>query len=291
MYILGFVLIFGVTPIIAEGVVTEYGASVLLYFRYFYGTLLLLLLNRSYIKPTEFKATLKNLPVVISALFYSFIALWLFYEALAYAPAGLVTLIWNLTPLLFILVGVLFFHDKMGRFEIIGSTIVIIASLALTLIRYDLTLETSWLGVILTVLSIVASTIGVVLYKKHVKERFVEEYNTLTIVLSFIGFLVIILFTNPTALIQYSFYVDWRILFVAIVTGVIGNHLFTKALNYFEVSELMMFTYLQSLVTVLLERYVINTPFTVGQSFFIFLILLGFIIELYGIARQRKYST
>jgi len=201
---------------------------------------------------------------------------------------GLVLLLWSIYPLLSILSGRLIFKDKFSVYEWMGIVIMSVLSFVLAFARYPFGGEL--VGIFWILLSIGAYLTGLILSRIFISERLVEEVSFLGSILSLgIMFFVVLPGLNLSAVL--SLIIDWRVIYMGLIMTILAGYLFIKSTYYLHFSEVMVFIYMQAIVSVLAEVFVFKNPISVLESLLLTGIATGFIIMIYAVRREYTKKT
>ncbi len=285
-------VIWGIGSLIINLLVARYrNISAILFWRYVTALVAFLtsaLLIRS-ISFIQLKGIIKQPIAWGVALGLSIGTLYPLFMAFSHTAPGLVMLIWNLTPLLSMLVGKFVFDDRFNRTEVTSTITVAIASIALSMLRYPIN-STSALGVLYALCSVGSYILSTSLTRVFIGSKYAEELNILSSITGLIGAAVIyVLSPNKIGLIRLVYLRDWRIWYLGIFSTMAAQVMATRATYLIDYSETMAYTYLQSLIVILLEP-VTGMAFSAlkpQEWFLIIVIIVAFIVQLK--AARKEY--
>lgn len=202
-----------------------------------------------------------------------------FYLGLSLAPSINVPIIASTTPILLIIGGMFFLHEKPKR-KIIYGTMVSLIGFFIIIIRPIF--EQAALGSILGNIYLVLATITLVLYTILLK-KYQLKYSFMTIMfwmfaLGALAFLPLTLLENKGG--DFAALLDWRglvgILYGAILSSLAGYFSYNYAVKHIKAQEIGVFMYLDPFVTALVAIPLLGETIT-------FTYLLGTLFVFAGI--------
>ena len=231
----------------------------------------------------------KSPRIWLLALIYPFGVISLVFVSFKYAPVGLVGLIWNLAPILAALAGWLFFKERVTTVERLSLVIILVASILLGFVRYPINGEASLLGVIAGISSVILWIVYMFLTKRYLKSLPIHSVNIFSYLVGFWAafFMVWLLPSSSVDYVVKSLF-SWYSIYLGIAATTLANWFIQKAMYVIEVSEINVFMYIQNILAIIFEAIFLDKPLTLIQSLLILLIVVGFIINLYGIRKQRN---
>src|SRR3989344_3244502 len=245
-------------------------------------------------KGKKFRQLTSHLPL---ALLYGFlavpVALGLLFVALDNTTVLDLTLIGVIGPLMVTAGGSLFFHDHITKREKTGITIVLIGVLINSLYPIIKSEGVRLTANILLLMYLLADAGSILVAKKA--SRYKIKSSNLTNLAFILGALVVI----PITIFSYSakgltdqiinlpFKYHLGVWYMAVFSGTIAYYLFVRAYKTIEVSEAVLFNYLQPVVTIPLAIFWLNETLSLHFILGAVLIAIGlFIAE----SKKRRYN-
>lgn len=219
------------------------------------------------------------------------LALWLFFESLTKTTALSGSLLASIGPLLLIIGGAVFFHDKIRHNERIGIAVTLIGAAVTIVGPLIFNGQTDHLGKVegnMLMLLAVSIDMGAALFSTYAMKRKIDP-ALLTHTQFILGFAIYlpILFMRQSWIdvaesIMYApIAAHIGVLFMAIASGTIAYTLRNIALKSIEVSESALYTYLQplwaALLAVLWLGEAVTTSYLIGGA----IIAVGVVIAEY----------
>ena len=204
------------------------------------------------------------------------------------------TLIGIIGPIVVLLGGALFFHEHITKREKVGITIVLIGVLLNSLFPIIKSEGIRLTANILLLSYLVADSSSILIAKK------LSRYNIKSANLTNLAFIIGALTLLPVTIIIYGwtdFYLQISTLplkyhlgvwYMAIFSGSIAYYLFVRAQKSIEVSEAVLFNYLQPIVTIPLAIIWLNERLSTSFILGAIIIAIGLIIAGY---KKKRYNT
>lgn len=245
-------------------------------------------------KRKQFRQMRANFPVVsLYGVLAVPVALGILFFGLDNTTVLDLTLIGVIGPLLVTLGGSIFFKDKITKREKAGISVVLIGVLFNSLYPIFKSEELRFTGNLLLLIYLISDCASILIAKKMVQKK-VKSAN-LTNMAFIIGAVILI----PAAMLIYGAENFIHIIltlplkyhlgvwYMALISGTLAYYLYVRGQRTIEVSEAVLFNYLQPLFTIPLAifwlRESISLPFVVG----LIIIAIGLVIAQYkqGLAK------
>jgi drug/metabolite transporter (DMT)-like permease len=204
-----------------------------------------------------------------------------FYLGLSLAPSINVPIISSVTPILLIIGGMLFLHEKPKKQVIIGTMVGLIGFFIIILQPIlEQAAVGSIIGNIFYFLSVVALVFYTILLKRY---NLKYSYTTIMFWLFLIGalaFFPLFLFENKGAdpFIYFDFRGTIGILYGAILSSLVGYFLYNYAVRFIKAQEIGIFMYLDPFVTALVAIPLLGETITFTYTIGALFVFLGIFI-------------
>ncbi len=234
--------------------------------------------------------------VLLTGLISTPLSLWLFFEALSKTTALSGSLLTAVGPLLMILGGAIFFHDRVTHHERIGIAVTIVGALVAAVGPLILNGQPDTLGKfegnMIMLAAVVTDLIGALLTKQAMERKINAAFLAQSqFILGFAIFLPIVLLQRSagdivSVITRAPLEAHLGVLFMAVFSGTIAYTLRNIAIKTVEISESALFIYLQPLWAAILAVLWLGEPIT--KSY-----ILGGVIIAVGVlvAQQRRHRS
>jgi len=195
-------------------------------------------------------------------------------------------------PVFTIILAMIFLHERLGRFKIIGTVLAIIGTLLLVTEGGVILSGSTFLGNLLVLLSAISYAFSSILSKKSL-----ERYDPLTVaILSILvgtPFMAIFcIIENPVEQIpKISGYLWFIVLILAMLPGVIALLLWFSVLKTREVSRVILFIYLIPVFATAIAFFVFGEAIKVTTVLFALIIICGVAIAQYEYKKKKEDAT
>ena len=221
------------------------------------------------------------LQLMVWGIFFYFIAHIMYLFALSMIPASIFGMLYNLSPLITVVLSYFFLKERLTRSGIFGFGLAVFGASFIVLTDSVLGADLNPLGVLLTLISLFMFAVALIVIKKMTL-----KYNTYQVIFPMYsgGVLAVVLFSLiQRRLMDFSSlptHVIWLIFILGLSAGVL-EFLYIYCISKVEVSKVAYFKYLSPIFIVILSFFilqeVITYKFVIG-AVFIF-IGLKFVLE------------
>jgi drug/metabolite transporter (DMT)-like permease len=236
--------------------------------------------------------------VLLTGFMSAPVALFLFFEALDKTTALSGSLITAAGPLFVILGGMLFFRDRVTKYEKLGIVVALAGTMLTVIGPLIINGHMDTLGRLegnaIMLLAVISEAIAVLMSKEAVKKGISPTMLAQSqFVIGFALFLpLLLLWQAPRIIITSILTAPWQahagVLFMALLSGTFAYTIRNMAVKWIEVSESALFTYLQPLwaavLAVLWLRETITPSYIAGGV----VIALGVVIAEY---KREKHAA
>ena len=230
------------------------------------------------VKPNSLKIKLKDLPYFA---LYGFLSITLpfvfFFNSIKYTAVAVATILLYTFPAIVVLLSALILDEKITKYKIIALISTFLGTLLVMQIYDTALFHLNLKGALFGLGTAIGAASYTVLGKKAVK-----RYNPSTIVFYAFGFgsLFLLLFRGPKTIMQVDYPISawvW-ILFLALISTLLGYFLYTKGLQYIEAGKVGITAVWEVVVASLLAFLVLGETLTLPQVAGGLLIVLGIFV-------------
>ncbi len=192
-------------------------------------------------------------------------------------------------PVFTIILALIFLHEHLGMYKIIGTVLAIIGTLLLITDGGVTFTGTTFLGNLLVMLSAISYAFSSILSKKSL-----EKYEPLTVaILSILvgtPFLAVFwVIENPVEQVpRISAYLWSIVIILAILPGVVALLLWFTVLKTREVSRVILFIYLIPVFATAIAYFIFEEAIKISTVFFAFIIICGVMIAQYEYRKRKE---
>jgi drug/metabolite transporter (DMT)-like permease len=195
-------------------------------------------------------------------------------------------------PVFTIILALIFLHERLGRYKIIGTALAIFGTLLLITdggVKFE---GTTFLGNLLVMLSAISYAFSSILSKKSL-----EKYEPLTVaILSIlVGTPFLAMFwviENPVQHVPGLTVDIWAIVIVlAILPGVVALILWFTVLKTREVSRVILFIYLIPVFATAIAYFIFGEVIKISTVFFAAIIICGVMIAQYEYKKKKEEAS
>lgn len=237
--------------------------------------------------------------VVLTSIISAPLTLWLFFEALTKTTALSGSLFTATGPLILLLGGALFFHERIRHNERWGIAITIVGTLVTALgpLLFHGQTDTfgSFQGNLIMFAAVVADMSASLLSKEAMKRNLSPSLLThIQFIIGFVVFVPVLLFRQTpdtiwTTILSAPWQAHMGVWFMAVLSGTIAYTLRNIGIKRIEVSESGLFTYLQPLWAAILAVLWLHESITPSYIVGGLIIAIGVIIaERTNNAKKRQ---
>ncbi|MBP9813776.1 DMT family transporter [Candidatus Woesebacteria bacterium] len=260
----------------------------------------LIALPALWITKTKFPTKSKDVGLVlITSILSAPLSLWLFFEALTKTTALSGSLFTATGPLLLVLGGAIFFHERIRSYERWGIAITIFGTLITAFSPFLFGGQKDSLGPLegnlIMFIAVVTDMSGALLSKEAVKRNISPALLAhIQFIIGFVIFVPLLLLRqSPDAIWQTIMSAPWQahmgVLFMAVLSGTVAYTIRNIAIKRIEVSESGLFTYLQPLWAAILAVMWLHEPITMSYIIGGIIIALGVVVaESKGNRNKKK---
>ncbi|MBQ1242970.1 MAG: DMT family transporter [Clostridia bacterium] len=211
-------------------------------------------------------------------------------HGIALTTASFSGIIIGLVPVMGLILGVIFLKESCSLFQII-CTVLSVVGVALT--TTGVIGKVSIKGLILLLISIVATTVFSILSRSISKEFSAFERSYVMTGLGSISFIAVALFTRGADINAWtepfkspSFV--WSVLYLAIVSSVIAFTVINYALNYLSVGHTLIFSNFTAVISVIAGILILGDSFTALQLVGVAIIIASvFGVSVYKLKKEQ----
>lgn len=192
-------------------------------------------------------------------------------------------------PVFTIILAMIFLHERLGRYKIMGTVLAIIGTLLLVTEGGVEFTGSTFIGNLLVLLSAISYAFSSILSKKSL-----ERYDPLTVaILSIlVGTPFLAMFwviENPVEQVpKISGYLWFIVIILAMLPGVIALLLWFSVLKTREVSRIILFIYLIPVFATAIAFFVFGEVIEITTVLFAFIIICGVMIAQYEYRKKRE---